>query len=95
MQGWRELGTRGASPAVWAECGLSGRCGLMLTLATNLLMWLLAVTNDSMHREVEAELNGLTDNFSGTEETRPPTPASAHPRACAHTLHPLKWVRLG
>uniref|UniRef100_A0A8C6WCK6 Otopetrin 3 n=1 Tax=Nannospalax galili TaxID=1026970 RepID=A0A8C6WCK6_NANGA len=35
------------------------RCGLMLTLATNLLLWVLAVTNDSMHREIEAELNAL------------------------------------
>ncbi|XP_054448907.1 proton channel OTOP3 [Pteronotus mesoamericanus] len=41
------------------------RCGLMLTLATNLLMWVLAVTNDSLHRKIEAELNGLMDNFSG------------------------------
>ncbi|XP_004593118.2 proton channel OTOP3 [Ochotona princeps] len=41
------------------------RCGLMLTLATNLLLWVLAVTNDSMHREIEAELNALTEEFSG------------------------------
>nr|AAI45614.1 Otop3 protein [Mus musculus]BAC67685.1 hypothetical protein containing twelve transmembrane-spanning domain [Mus musculus] len=41
------------------------RCGLMLTLATNLLMWVLAVTNDSMHREIEAELNALMEKFSG------------------------------
>lgn len=41
------------------------RCGLMLTLATNLLMWVLAVTNDSMHREIEAELDALMEKFSG------------------------------
>ncbi|KAM5273352.1 proton channel OTOP3 [Ctenodactylus gundi] len=41
------------------------RCGLMLTLATNLLLWVLAVTNDSMHREIEAELNALMEKFSG------------------------------
>ncbi|XP_047401970.1 proton channel OTOP3 [Sciurus carolinensis] len=41
------------------------RCGLMLTLATNLLLWVLAVTNDSMHREIEAELSALMEKFSG------------------------------
>ncbi|XP_053309762.1 proton channel OTOP3 [Spea bombifrons] len=29
------------------------RCGIMLTLATNLLLWFLAVVNDSVHREQE------------------------------------------
>ncbi|XP_036197403.1 proton channel OTOP3 [Myotis myotis] len=43
------------------------RCGLMLTLATNLLMWVLAVTNDSLHREIEAELNALMKKFSGND----------------------------
>ncbi|XP_003931801.2 proton channel OTOP3 [Saimiri boliviensis] len=43
------------------------RCGLMLTLATNLLLWVLAVTNDSMHREIEAELGVLMEKFSGNE----------------------------
>uniref|UniRef100_A0A669QJI2 Otopetrin 3 n=1 Tax=Phasianus colchicus TaxID=9054 RepID=A0A669QJI2_PHACC len=32
------------------------RCGLMLTIATNLLLWLLAVTNDSIHMEIESQL---------------------------------------
>ncbi|XP_077612215.1 proton channel OTOP3 [Crocuta crocuta] len=41
------------------------RCGLMLALATNLLLWVLAVTNDSMHREINAELSALVENFSG------------------------------
>ena len=59
----------GASQAVWTQCGTSSRCGLMLTLATNLLLWVLAVTNDSMHREIKAELSALVENFSGTEET--------------------------
>ncbi|KAM9597373.1 LOW QUALITY PROTEIN: proton channel OTOP3 [Trichechus inunguis] len=43
------------------------RCGLMLTLATNLLLWVLAVTNDSMHHEIEAELSALMEKFSGNE----------------------------
>ncbi|XP_004463884.1 proton channel OTOP3 [Dasypus novemcinctus] len=43
------------------------RCGLMLTLATNLLLWVLAITNDSMHREIEAELSALVEKFSGNE----------------------------
>ncbi|CAO2646032.1 Proton channel OTOP3 [Lemmus lemmus] len=43
------------------------RCGLMLALATNLLLWVLAVTNDSMHREIEAELDALMEKFSGNE----------------------------
>ncbi|XP_062072183.1 proton channel OTOP3 [Lepus europaeus] len=43
------------------------RCGLMLTLATNLLLWILAVTNDSMHREIEAELNTLMEEHTGNE----------------------------
>lgn len=47
----------------------------MLTLATNLLMWVLAVTNDSLHREIEAELSALMVKFSGTK--RPcPTPTA-------------------
>ncbi|XP_038597894.1 proton channel OTOP3 [Tachyglossus aculeatus] len=41
------------------------RCGLMLTLATNLLLWALAVTNDSLHREMEAELTALMEKFTG------------------------------
>ncbi|NXG25110.1 OTOP3 protein, partial [Grallaria varia] len=32
------------------------RCGLMLTIATNLLLWLLAVTNDTLHVEIESQL---------------------------------------
>ncbi|NWX27089.1 OTOP3 protein, partial [Notiomystis cincta] len=32
------------------------RCGLMLTIATNLLLWLLAVTNDTLHMEIESQL---------------------------------------
>ncbi|XP_006869743.1 PREDICTED: otopetrin-3 [Chrysochloris asiatica] len=43
------------------------RCGLMLTLATNLLLWVLAVTNDSMHREIKAELSAVMEKFSGNE----------------------------
>ncbi|XP_026523199.1 proton channel OTOP3 [Notechis scutatus] len=33
------------------------RCGLMLTLATNLLLWFLAVTNDTVHRQIESDFN--------------------------------------
>ncbi|XP_078011868.1 proton channel OTOP3 [Phascolarctos cinereus] len=43
------------------------RCGLMLTMATNLLLWILAVTNDSMHREIEAEMDALVEKFTGNE----------------------------
>ncbi|XP_036925306.1 proton channel OTOP3 [Sturnira hondurensis] len=59
---------------LWKHCkdciqaqGNFTRCGLMLTLATNLLMWVLAVTNDSMHRTIKVELNGLMDKFSGND----------------------------
>ncbi|KAM4691119.1 uncharacterized protein WCC33_015970 [Rhinophrynus dorsalis] len=38
------------------------RCGIMLTLATNVVLWLLAVIDDSVHRELEsAELNSTSD----------------------------------
>ncbi|XP_018423987.1 PREDICTED: otopetrin-3-like [Nanorana parkeri] len=30
------------------------RCGIMLSLATNFLLWLMAVINDSVHREIES-----------------------------------------
>ncbi|XP_039198828.1 proton channel OTOP3 [Crotalus tigris] len=33
------------------------RYGLMLTLSTNLLLWLLAVANDTVHRQIESEFN--------------------------------------
>ncbi|NWW61451.1 OTOP3 protein, partial [Ifrita kowaldi] len=36
------------------------RCGLMLTIATNLLLWLLAVTNDTLHVEIESQLRETT-----------------------------------
>ncbi|NXU10286.1 OTOP3 protein, partial [Pardalotus punctatus] len=36
------------------------RCGLMLTIATNLLLWLLAVTNDTLHMEIESQLRETT-----------------------------------
>ncbi|RLV99283.1 hypothetical protein DV515_00009929 [Chloebia gouldiae] len=32
------------------------RCGLMVTIATNLLLWLLAVTNDTLHMEIESQM---------------------------------------
>ncbi|NXF30212.1 OTOP3 protein, partial [Nyctibius bracteatus] len=41
------------------------RCGLMLTIATNLLLWLLAVTNDTIHMEVESQLREVEQRFSG------------------------------
>lgn len=56
----------------------------MLTLATNLLLWVLAVTNDSMHREIEAELNALTEEFSGTRRRLHPFPQT-HTRVYIHT----------
>ncbi|XP_063816738.1 proton channel OTOP3 [Pseudophryne corroboree] len=42
------------------------RCGIMLTLATNLLLWLLAVINDSVHREMQ----GLVPNSTTVESSK-------------------------
>ncbi|NXY74231.1 OTOP3 protein, partial [Glareola pratincola] len=41
------------------------RCGLMLTIATNLLLWLLAVTNDTIHMEIESQLREVEQRFEG------------------------------
>lgn len=41
------------------------RCGLMLTIATNLLLWLLAVTNDTLHIEIESQLREVERRFAG------------------------------
>ncbi|NWX48846.1 OTOP3 protein, partial [Steatornis caripensis] len=41
------------------------RCGLMLTIATNLLLWLLAVTNDTIHKEVDSQLREVEQRFAG------------------------------
>ncbi|XP_019370779.1 PREDICTED: otopetrin-3 [Gavialis gangeticus] len=43
------------------------RCGLMLTVATNLLLWLLAVTNDSIHKEVDSQTQNQQQRFAGNE----------------------------
>ncbi|NXW59263.1 OTOP3 protein, partial [Eurystomus gularis] len=45
------------------------RCGLMLTIATNLLLWLLAVTNDTLHIEIESQLREVEHRFAGNETT--------------------------
>ncbi|XP_074967164.1 proton channel OTOP3 [Phalacrocorax aristotelis] len=45
------------------------RCGLMLTIATNLLLWLLAVTNDTIHTEIESQLREVEQRFAGNETT--------------------------
>ncbi|XP_008939802.1 PREDICTED: otopetrin-3 [Merops nubicus] len=45
------------------------RCGLMLTIATNLLLWLLAVTNDTIHMEIESQLREVEQRFAGNETT--------------------------
>ncbi|XP_009957683.1 PREDICTED: otopetrin-3 [Leptosomus discolor] len=45
------------------------RCGLMLTIATNLLLWLLAVTNDTIHIEIESQLREVEERFAGNETT--------------------------
>lgn len=69
----------------------------MLTLATNLLLWLLAVTNDSMHHEIETELSALMEKFSGTEETMTaPQSLNVHTHTHTHacTLHSPQQVRL-
>ncbi|NXL91572.1 OTOP3 protein, partial [Alectura lathami] len=41
------------------------RCGLMLTIATDLLLWLLAVTNDSIHMEIESQLREVEQRLAG------------------------------
>ncbi|XP_072259325.1 proton channel OTOP3-like [Pyxicephalus adspersus] len=41
------------------------RCGFMLSLATNLLLWLTAVINDSVHREIQSlQPNSTSDENS-------------------------------
>ncbi|KAM6050526.1 proton channel OTOP3 [Chlamydotis macqueenii] len=45
------------------------RCGLMLIIATNLLLWLLAVTNDTIHMEIESQLREVELRFSGNKTT--------------------------
>ncbi|XP_072793026.1 proton channel OTOP3 [Taeniopygia guttata] len=45
------------------------RCGLMVTIATNLLLWLLAVTNDTLHVEIESQLREVERRFAGNETT--------------------------
>lgn len=37
----------------------------MLTIATNLLLWLLAVTNDTLHIEIESQLREVERRFAG------------------------------
>lgn len=37
----------------------------MLTLATNLLLWFLAVANDTVHRQIESELNQSLQKYEG------------------------------
>ncbi|NWQ58716.1 OTOP3 protein, partial [Neopipo cinnamomea] len=54
------------------------RCGLMLTIATNLLLWLLAVTNDNLHMEIESQLREVERRFAGK------APFS-HPHLCNET----------
>ncbi|NXJ07687.1 OTOP3 protein, partial [Odontophorus gujanensis] len=48
------------------------RCGLMLTIATNLLLWLLAVTNDSIHMEIESQLREVEQRLAGKAPSPPP-----------------------
>nr|XP_031362235.1 proton channel OTOP3 [Lonchura striata domestica] len=45
------------------------RCGLMVTIATNLLLWLLAVTNDTLHVEIESQLREVQRRFAGNGTT--------------------------
>lgn len=44
----------------------------MLTIATNLLLWLLAVTNDSIHMEIESQLREVEQRLAG----KAPSPTS-------------------
>ncbi|NXL17339.1 OTOP3 protein, partial [Setophaga kirtlandii] len=55
------------------------RCGLMVTTATNLLVWLLAVTNDTLHMEIESQLREVEQRFSGKAP-------SSHPHWCNETV---------
>uniref|UniRef100_H3ANY0 Otopetrin 3 n=1 Tax=Latimeria chalumnae TaxID=7897 RepID=H3ANY0_LATCH len=43
------------------------RFGLMLSLATNVVMWMLAVTNDSIHLDIESEIHDI--NFTTQHPT--------------------------
>uniref|UniRef100_A0A8D2N5A2 Otopetrin 3 n=1 Tax=Zonotrichia albicollis TaxID=44394 RepID=A0A8D2N5A2_ZONAL len=43
------------------------RCGLMVAVATNLLEWLLSVTNDTLHMEMESQLREVEERFTGNE----------------------------
>ncbi|NWT69180.1 OTOP3 protein, partial [Prunella himalayana] len=54
------------------------RCGLMITIATNLLLWLLAVTNDTLHMEIESQLREVERRFAGK-------PPPSHPHWCNET----------
>ncbi|NXO07598.1 OTOP3 protein, partial [Oriolus oriolus] len=54
------------------------RCGLMLTIATNLILWLLAVTNDTLHVEIESQLREVERRFAGKAP-------SSHPHWCNET----------
>ncbi|NXT71667.1 OTOP3 protein, partial [Chaetops frenatus] len=54
------------------------RCGLMLTIATNLLLWLLAVTNDTLHVEMESQLREVERRLAGKAR-------SSHPHCCNET----------
>ncbi|NXK79268.1 OTOP3 protein, partial [Amazona guildingii] len=54
------------------------RCGLMLTIATNLLLWLLSVTNDTIHMEIESQLREVEQRFAGK--------APSHIPACNETV---------
>ncbi|NWU04462.1 OTOP3 protein, partial [Urocynchramus pylzowi] len=54
------------------------RCGLMVTIATNLLLWLLAVTNDTLHMEIESQLREVERRFAGKAP-------SSHPHWCNET----------
>ena len=83
------VGHPGSRLGCVAECSTSSRCGLMLTLATNLLLWLLAVTNDSVHREIETEVSALMEKFSGTGETvTAPRSLNVHTHTCVHATLP-------
>ncbi|NXI79821.1 OTOP3 protein, partial [Rhipidura dahli] len=55
------------------------RCGLMLTIATNLLLWLLAVTNDTLHVEIESQLREVERRFAGKAP-------SSYPHWCNETI---------
>lgn len=48
-------------------CVYSGRCGLTLTISTNLVMWMAAVTEESIHQTEIPPVNVSHRMFRGIQ----------------------------